>query len=140
MMQTKKIRDGYVVRLDKGEELVDSLLKFARQEKITAGTISGIGAVTNVTLGYFDREKREYLQKRFEEVYELVSLQGSVATIDDEPALHLHLIISDRDYSPRAGHLLSAEVAVTGEIFVRSYGEPLWRKKDPEFGLNLLKL
>lgn len=139
-METKKIADGFVVRLDKGEEVVDSLLKFARQEKIAAGSVSGIGAVTNVTLGYFDRERREYLQKRFDEVYELVSLQGSVATIDEEPILHLHIIISDRDYSLRAGHLFSAEVAVTGEVFVRSYSEPLWRKKDPEFGLNLLKL
>jgi len=139
-MQTKKITDGFVVRLDKGEQLVDSLIAFAQQEKVDSGSVTGIGAVTNVTLGYFDREQKKYLQKRFEEVYELVSLVGSIATINYQPILHLHIIISDRNYNAYAGHLFSAEVAVTGEIFVRTYREPLFRKKEPEFGLNLLDL
>ena len=139
-MQTKKIADGFVVKLDKGEQLVDSLLKFARQEKVDSGSVTGIGAVTNVTLGYFDREQKKYLQREFEEVYELVSLSGSIATINYQPILHLHIAISDRDYNLYAGHLFSAEVAVTAEIFVRAYPQPLLRKKDPEFGLNLLDL
>ena len=139
-MQTKKITDGFVVKLDKGEQLVDSLIKFARQEKVDSGSVTGIGAVTNVTLGYFDREQKKYLEKKFEEVYELVSLVGSIATINYQPILHLHIIISDRNYKVYAGHLFSAEVAVTAEIFVRAYPEPLLRKKDPQFGLNLLDL
>jgi len=139
-MQTKKITDGFVVKLDKGEQLVDSLIKFARQEKVDSGSVTGIGAVTNVTLGYFDREQKKYLEKKFEEVYELVSLLGSIATINYQPILHLHIIISDRNYKVYAGHLFSAEVAVTAEIFVRAYPEPLLRKKDPQFGLNLLDL
>jgi len=139
-MQSKRIADGFVVKLDKGEQLVDSLIKFARQEKVDSGSVAGIGAVTNVTLGYFDREQKKYLQRKFDDVYELVSLSGSIATIKGEPILHLHIVISDRDYSVRAGHLFSAEVAVTGEIFVRAYPERLLRKKDPEFGLNLLDL
>ena len=139
-MQSKRITDGFVVKLNRGEQLVDSLIKFARQEKVDSGSVTGIGAVTNVTLGYFDREQKKYLEKRFEEVYELVSLVGSIATINYQPILHLHIIISDRNYKVYAGHLLSAEVAVTGEIFVRAYPEPLLRKKDPQFGLNLLDL
>lgn len=139
-MQSKRITDGFVVKLNKGEQLVDSLIKFARQEKVDSGSVAGIGAVTNVTLGYFDREQKKYLEKKFEEVYELVSLVGSIATINYQPILHLHIIISDRNYKVYAGHLFSAEVAVTGEIFVRAYPEPLLRKKDPQFGLNLLDL
>ena len=139
-MQSKRITDGFVVKLNKGEQLVDSLIKFARQEKVDSGSVAGIGAVTNVTLGYFDREQKKYLEKKFEEVYELVSLVGSIATINYQPILHLHIIISDRNYKVYAGHLFSAEVAVTAEIFVRAYPEPLLRKKDPQFGLNLLDL
>jgi len=139
-MQTKKITDGFVVKLDKGEQLVDSLIKFARQEKVDSGSVTGIGAVTNVTLGYFDREQKKYLEKKFEEVYELVSLVGSIATINYQPILHLHIIISDRNYKVYAGHLFSAEVAVTAEMFVRAYPERLLRKKDPQFRLNLLDL
>jgi hypothetical protein len=139
-MQTKKIADGFVVKLDKKEQLVDSLIKFAQQEKVDSGSVAGIGAVTNVTLGYFDRQQKKYIEKRFEEVYELVSLLGSIATINYQPTLHLHIIISDKNYKLYAGHLFSGEVAVTAEIFVRAYSEPLRRKKDPEFGLNLLDL
>ena len=139
-MQTKKIADGFVVKLDRGEQLVDSLIKFARQEKVDSGSVAGIGAVTNVTLGYFDREQKKYLQRKFEDVYELVSLLGSIASLDHQPILHLHIAISDRNYNLCAGHLFSAEVAVTAEVFVRAYPEPLLRKKDPEFGLNLLDL
>jgi predicted DNA-binding protein with PD1-like motif len=139
-MQTKKITDGFMVKLDKGEQLVDSLIKFARQEKVDSGSVTGIGAVTNVTLGYFDREQKEYLEKRFEDVYELASLLGSIATVNYQPILHLHIIMCDRNYKVYGGHLVSGEVAVTAEIFVRAYPEPLLRKKDPEFGLNLLDL
>ncbi len=139
-MQTKRVADGFVVKLDKGEQLVDSLIKFARQEKVDSGSVTGIGAVTNLTLGYFDREQKKYLEKKFEDVYELVSLVGSIATINYQPILHLHIIISDRNYKVYAGHLFSAEVAVTGEIFVRAYPDPLLRKNDPQFGLNLLDL
>ena len=42
-MEYMKFDDAYVVRLDRGEEIVESLTKICDREKITLATIEGIG-------------------------------------------------------------------------------------------------
>ena len=137
-MKAKKVENGYFLRIDKGEEIVSTITDFIARENIRSGAVAGIGALTKVELGYFDRNGKEYLKKTFNNVYELLSLTGNVAYIDNKPILHAHCMLGDADYNVTGGHLFKGTVAVTGEIFIRTFTERFDRRLNDEFSLNLL--
>jgi len=68
-MKVKKVENGYFLRIDKGEEIISTITDFIARENIQSGAISGIGALTDVELGYFDRVRKEYLKKTFNNIY-----------------------------------------------------------------------
>ena len=137
-MRSIKIDGGYFLRLEKGEEIVGALTEFAAANDIQAATISGIGALTEVKLGYFDRDQKRYLDKTFYEIYELLSLNGNIGSFEGKPVIHAHCVIGTADYRVHGGHLFSGLVAVTGEIQIRVHGRILERRIDDEFKLKLL--
>ena len=47
-------------------------------------------------------------------------------------------IISGEDYTARAGHLFTAEVAVTAEIFISPWSRELPRAFDEQTGVNTM--
>jgi len=138
-MQSKKVENGYLLRIDKGEEIMAKIMDFIISENIQAGVISGIGALTNVELGYFDRDKQEYLKQISDKVYELLSLTGNISYIDGKPMVHAHCILGQSDYGLIGGHLFSGEVAVTGEVLIQPFKERINRAMNPELKLNLLR-
>ena len=137
-MKAKKVETGYFIRLDKGEEAIKTLTDFIAQEKIPAGVITGIGALTDIELGYFERGQKQYIKRRFEDVYELLSLTGNISYSNGNPTIHAHCILGDADYQLIGGHFFSGTVAVTGEIYVRAFKEQFKREPNPEFELKLL--
>jgi uncharacterized protein len=126
--------------LEPGDEIMKSLLELAKKEKIPSATLTGIGAIGNATLGYFDVNKKEYLKQTFPGSWELVSCVGSISWDGENPIAHVHVSISGADFELRAGHLFSGEITVTGEIFLNLNEKKLNRKIDPRFGLKLLAL
>lgn len=139
-MKAKKTDNGYFLRIDKNEEIVSTITGFIISEKIQSGTIVGIGALTNVTIGYFDRHNKQYNQHVFDDVYELLSLKGNISYIGEEPIVHVHCVLGDADYQTIGGHLFSGTVAVTGEVFIQTFQEKFSRKLDDDFNLNLLDI
>ena len=61
-MKYRKENDCYLAVLDRGDELISSLTEMVKKEGIRGGTVRGLGGVTNVTLGFFDTQKKEYLR------------------------------------------------------------------------------
>lgn len=139
-MQYQSVEGGFLVRLHRNEEVNETLTNFLKEQEIQGGIVSGIGAVEKVTLGYFDRDKKEYLRREFNEIYEVVSYQGNISYVDDEPFIHAHIILGDREYKTHAGHFFEGTVAVTMEIFIKAFGEKIIREADNDLQLNLLKL
>ncbi len=143
-MQIKQLSGGderrFVVVLDTGEEAVESLLSFAREHGITAAAFTGLGAFSDVTLGFFDIERKEYERIRIDEQVELVTLVGNFATKDGEAKLHPHAVVSKRSGQAFGGHLLEAHVRPTLEVVVTETPAELRRETDPETGLPLLAL
>jgi len=137
-MQVKKISGGYFLRIDKGEEIISSIVNFAGDRKIPSAVIAGIGALTDVTLGYFDRKHKKYIKLTFSDIYEMLSLSGNISYIDDKPMVHAHVVLGKVDYTVIGGHLFSGVVAVTGEVYIQAFGDKLNRQLNPEFDLNLL--
>lgn len=139
-MTYKQVDQGYIVRLNRGEEIVTTLTEFADGVDLKSGFVTGLGAICDVELGFFDFENKKYIRKEFGGDYELVNLTGNFSILDGRPFLHAHITIADSDCRPSAGHLYSAKVAVTGEFLVTSTGVEVVRKPDNETGLNLLEL
>lgn len=136
----QKIKDGYVIRLEKGEEIISTLTDFADKYKIEGGFIYGIGTVNNLTLGYYQAEKKNYLKKGFPDDFELVSLMGNISLLKGNPMVHIHVVISDANFNTSAGHLFSGTIAVTGEFVILVTKDAIERAFDPQTGLNLLQL
>ena len=42
-MKSRKVKDGYLLRLEKGELILEELKKFCTEKKISAGWITGLG-------------------------------------------------------------------------------------------------
>lgn len=139
-MDFRKTEKDYILRLDRDEEVTESLVKFAKQQAIQSGFINAIGAVKEVTIGYFDLQKQEYIKKQLNGNYELVSLNGNLAYINNEPFWHVHIVLADRDFRAIAGHLFEAKVAVTFEGFILTETKKINRKWDENTGLKLLNL
>jgi predicted DNA-binding protein with PD1-like motif len=139
-MEFKQFGANYLVRLQRGEEVVSALTDFVRAESIQAGSISGIGAVSDLSLGFFDPTSREYIREDLAGGYEVVNLAGNVSVLAGEEMLHLHATVADIDHRTRAGHLFQATVSVTLEVVVTRFDGRLERRLDESVGLNLLDL
>ena len=138
-MEYRKFGNKYVMRIDKGEEIVETLKKFCGDEKIVLGWIRGIGAVNKVTIGLFETRNKKYHSQQLEGDHEVTSLMGNISTLNGEVYLHLHINLSDNQYIVRGGHLTSAVVSGTVEILIETMEGIVGRQLSEEIGLNLYK-
>lgn len=139
-MQYRIFGDTYVVRLQRGEELLSCLRKLCKAESILLGTISAIGAVNHVVVGVYRVEEQKYMANTFDGVMELTSLMGNITEQNGEPYLHLHATFGDLTGTVIGGHLNEAVVSATCELFVRKVHGRVGRRLDPETGLNIFDL
>ena len=139
-MKFKEAQGGYIIRLFKGEKIMETLHSFCKSENIKFASIDAIGGASDITLGYYNLETKEYSWREFSEIHEIVSLEGNVSLVEGEPFIHLHSVISNQNFETFGGHLKEATVGATCEVFLRNLNIPLTRKMDEEIGLKLLDL
>jgi predicted DNA-binding protein with PD1-like motif len=130
----------YALVMDKGDEAVGAITDFARAERITGASLTAVGACSEATLGYFDPQINDYLSTVFTEQMEILSLLGDIATKDDQPALHAHIVLGRRDSSAIGGHLQHLKVFPTLEIILSETPRHLRKRVDPSTGLALIAL
>ena len=127
-----------IIRLDKGDEIFSSIKEFAKSEKITAASVSGIGATDNMEIGVYDLEKGCYVRRRFSGNREILALVGNISVMDGE-YVHLHITTQGQEDYAVGGHLFNAVVSMTAEIFVNVLDYELNRAYDPEVKINTLR-
>jgi predicted DNA-binding protein with PD1-like motif len=128
----------YLLVFDTGQEVMKGLLAFARKHRLTAGHLTGIGAISDAVVGYFDPQKKAYLRIHEEGQQEVLALTGNLALYDNEPFFHVHTVLGLRDGATRGGHLFEMTVRPTVELVLTAYPKAVDRKIDPEWGLPLL--
>lgn len=128
----------FVVVLDQHEPVMQTLTDFCREQKITNGHFSGIGAVESVTCGYYDLPEREYHFTDYNELVEVVSFTGNIITKDDLPFIHAHGIFTNSENQPFGGHVQEMQVGVTLEIVLHRLTTKLYRSYDENTGLYLI--
>lgn len=136
-MEYKRFNDTILVRLAPGDEICESLLRLAEAEDVRLAEISGIGAVSEFTIGVFDVAEKKYYANEFSGAYEITSLLGTLTRQEDKPYLHLHLNAGDRSGAVFGGHLNRAVISATGELVLRLIPGEVGRRHDETVGLNL---
>ena len=137
-MDYRKFGAAYVVRLDPGDEIVEKILWLAAVENIRLATITGLGAVDNVTLGIFSPDTKQYKANMFHADFEIVSLTGTITTQRGRPYAHLHMAVSDLAGRCYGGHLNRAVVSASAEIIIQTIPGEIDRQPDARIGLNLM--
>lgn len=139
-MEFRDLGDRYILRLDPGEEIIDSLKRFCSENKIESGRVMGIGAIRQTRIGYINLESKDYIFREFIGDYELTSLMGNISIVDGDVFIHLHITATNTDFNMIGGHLDFAIVSATAEIFIDVYNERFARIFDPDTGLRKLDL
>ncbi len=139
-MEYRKFSQGYVLRLDPGEEIVASLIRLVEQEQVQLGSVTAIGAANDVTIGIFSTQEKQYHARRYQGDYEISALVGNVTRKEGEPYLHLHITIGNPVTGEvHAGHLTSATISATLELFLQVWDGQVGRKFSDQVGLNLFR-
>lgn len=138
-MDYRRFGDTLVIRMDRGEEIIQSLRLAAEKEGVRLASVEALGAVDDFTVGVFDTVEKQYHANHFTGAFEIVSLTGTVTTQDGKFYAHLHMSAGDREGKVFGGHLNSATVSATCEMVVRVLDGRVERQFDEEVGLNLFR-
>ena len=142
-MKAKVLTDAaektYALIFDKGDEVMTEITAFAKREGMTAAHFTGIGAFSAVTLGYFDRERKDYKRIAIGQQVEVLSILGDIALDGGEPKVHAHVVLGKADGTAHGGHLLNGHVWPTLELILTESPAHLRRRMDRETGLALIE-
>ncbi|HZQ75762.1 MAG TPA: PPC domain-containing DNA-binding protein [Acidimicrobiia bacterium] len=123
---------------DKGDEFKQGMEKFAKENHLDASHFTAIGAFSDATLGFFDRDRMEYHKIPIREQVEVLSMVGDIALKDGKPEIHAHVVVGKRDGTAHGGHVMEAHVWPTLEVVITESPTYLRRVHDRETGLALI--
>ena len=143
-MKSKLIHEDrqktYALVFEAGDEVMDGLRAFAAEHALDAAQFTGIGAFSEVTLGWFDPERKRYEEIPIGEQVEVLTLAGDIAEKDGEPQVHAHVAVAKRDGSAHGGHLMRARVRPTLEVILVESPAHLHKRLDERAGVALIAL
>ena len=138
-MEYKRFDKTIVVRIDKGEEILEKIKEIALKEKIKLANINALGATNDFTVGVFKVDEKKYYSNTFKGNFEIVSLTGTINTMNDEFYTHIHMSAGNDRGEVFGGHLNRAVVSATCEMVISIIDGRVDREKNDEIGLNLFK-
>jgi uncharacterized protein len=130
----------YALVLAVDDETVSEITAFAKRENVTAARLTGIGGFSQATLGYFNRDKKQYEPLAINEQVELLSVVGDIALREGQPLLHAHALVGHRDGTVTGGHLIMGRVWPTLELFVDVYPYQLQKRPQADLGIATIDL
>lgn len=136
-MEYKKFGSDIVVRMDKGEEILAQIKEIALKERIKAASVTALGATNDFTVGVYKIDEKKYYANTFQGSFEIVSLTGTINTMDGEFYTHIHMSAGNDKGEVFGGHLNRAVVSATCEMVVDVLDGTVDRQYDPVTGLNL---
>ena len=138
-MDYRKFGNTYMLRIDVGEEIIESLKAVCAREGIRLAQVSAIGAADRAAVGVYDLAEKQYHREDLEGFMEIANLSGSVTEMNGEPYIHLHATLADQRNILHGGHVISMRVGATCEMFVQVLDGSVTREKDEGLGINLWK-
>jgi len=138
-MKYEKFENRYVVRLEKGEDIIQMITELCKDEGIRLGYFMGLGAVSIIEIGLFEPNEKKYYPNVYEQPMEITSLHGNITEMDGKCYIHCHGVFGDIDNKCFSGHVKKAVVGPTCEIIIIKMDGSVDRYFDKGIGLNLLK-
>jgi uncharacterized protein len=128
-------------RLERGDDVVDSLLNLSQTHRWKTAEIKALGAVTDLEVTEWDPDKKVYREPvRRAELSEVLMLYGNLSQRDGNPFWHLHINACHHENGRTeliAGHLVKAKVFAL-EFVAQSFDDlELKRNFDEKTGLAL---
>ena len=117
-MEYRKFSNTIVVRIDKGEEILEKIKEIALKENIKLANINALGATNDFTVGVFKTTEKKYYSNNFKGDFEIVSLTGTINTMNNEFYAHIHMSAGNDKGEVFGGHLNRAIVSATCEMII----------------------
>lgn len=138
-MEYRKFENKIIARIDKGEEILKKIKEIALQENIKLASINALGATNYFTVGVYKVDEKKYYSNEFKGNFEIVSLTGTINTMNGEFYTHIHMSAGNDKGEVFGGHLNKAVVSATCEMVIYIIDGKVDRYFDKEIGLNLFK-
>ena len=138
-MDYRRFGKTIVMRIDRGEEVLTQLKAMALKEDIRLASVRALGATNDFTVGVFKTDEKKYYANHFTGDFEIVSLTGTISTMNGEYYAHLHMSAGDEQGRVFGGHLNEAIISATCEMVVEVIDGRVERFRDENVGLNLFK-
>ncbi len=139
-MDYRRFKNTIIVcRIDKGEEILEKIKEIALKENIKLANINALGATNDFTVGVFKTEEKKYYSNEFRGDFEIVSLTGTINTMNGEFYTHIHMSAGNDKGEVFGGHLNRAIVSATCEMVINIIDGVVDREFNDEIGLNLFK-
>lgn len=139
-MVSKKVGNDILIRIDKGEKLIDSVLGVAGEYGVNAATITGLGACSQADLRVFSVKDAAYIDKCFTGAFEITNITGFIGRLEGKPHGHIHMTVADESYQCVGGHLKECVISVTCEILMHVMDTEIGRAMNPEIGIYEMQL
>ncbi len=141
-----KLGRVFVLRLEEGERLNDSIENFAREKKISHGLaffLGGAGDGSKVVVGpEANREAIIPIIYPLRGAQEVLALGTLIPNEAGEPVLHMHAAAGREGKATVGCTRAGVEVWLVGEVALLEIlgTEAAQRRKDPETGFQLLRI
>ena len=136
-MDYRRFGKTIIARIDRGEEVLTQLKAIALNEEIKLASVRALGATDDFTVGVFKVDEKKYYANHFTGDFEIVSLTGTISTMNGEYYAHLHMSAGDEQGRVFGGHLNEALISATCEMVIEVIDGQVDRVRDENVGLNL---
>jgi predicted DNA-binding protein with PD1-like motif len=127
----------YMLRLEAGEDIHQAVQSFCDIHNITNAQLDGIGSIENPILAHYSMKTREFHNQALTGIFEVASLLGNIALLNDEAFAHMHVTLADENLSVLGGHLVKGTCSATLEIVVKSFPSGYRKIDDDALGLKV---
>ncbi|MDP2948797.1 MAG: DUF296 domain-containing protein [Chloroflexota bacterium] len=101
----------FFVQPERDSEFLSFLAKLARENGITTGSFTAIGALRSAKLAFYDQNTGQYVDLAdLQCPQELISCMGSITSSGGERHVHAHVVLVDARGATRSGHLVEGKV------------------------------
>lgn len=138
-MEYRRFGSTIVARIDRGEEILAAIRQIAEAESVRLASISALGATNDFTVGVYNVEEKQYHANEFRGNFEIVSLTGTINTMDGAFYAHLHMSAGDEKGQVFGGHLNRAVVSAVCEMVITVIDGVVDRRFDEGIGLNVFR-
>lgn len=139
-MKEKVIGNTVVLRLEIGEEIIESVKDVCTRHNIKAAHITGIGALKKAVVGVFNMDTKVYKSNEYNCFTELTALCGNASVMNGDSYIHLHASLADEEGCAFGGHLNEGVIGATAEIFITVLDGAIERVHCDETGLNVFDI